>query len=41
MYGKIDTIHTPLFLIYHTSVKETLFLYFNPKISYTFVFAIS
>lgn len=41
MYGDIDTVHTPLFLIYYTSVKETLFLHFNSKISYTFVFAIS
>lgn len=41
MYGDIDIVHTPSYLVYHTSVKETLFLWFNPKISYTFVFAIS
>ena len=41
MYGDINTAHTPCYLIYHTSVKETLLLWFNPKISYTFVFAIS
>lgn len=41
MYGKINIVHTPPCLIYHTLVKETLFLYFNPEISYTFVFAIS
>ncbi len=41
MYGNIDAVHTPFFLIYKHLAKETFFLYFNPKISYTFVFAIS
>lgn len=41
MYGDIDIVHTPFYLVYHTSVKETLLLWVNPKISYTFVFTIS
>lgn len=41
MYRDIDIVHTPFYLVYHTSVKETLLLWVNPKISYTFVFTIS
>ena len=41
MYGDIDAVHTPFYFVYYTLVKETLFLWFNSKISYTFVSAIS
>ena len=41
MYGEIDTVHVPLYLVYRNPAKETLFLYFNPKISYTFAIGIS